>query len=231
MSGVSDDNASARGAEACVNTDCHEESETSRVLLVESKQPGANINKPSSFLQWNVIGLLAKLKDNEFISFVSHFDFVCFVETFMETSQSNVFVGYFMFVKSAVKLSKQGRHSGGIVCVIRIRKEYTPYVRRLDVEYSNIMVFLIDKELFRVMKDILYVCEGSPFYPNFHVEDGIGLLEECLTDCRVTLNDVYVILAGDLNSRTASNSKISSMNSNIFDSLQESQPVNQNRKS
>ena len=39
-------------------------------------------------------GLLAKLKDNEFISFVSHFDFVCFVETFMETFQSNVFVGY-----------------------------------------------------------------------------------------------------------------------------------------
>ena len=47
----------------------------------------------------------------------------------------------------------------------------------------------------------------------------------------VTLNDVYVILAGDLNSRTASNSQISSMNSNIFDPLQESQPVNQNRKS
>ena len=171
------------------------------------------------------------LKDNEFISFVSHFDFVCFVETFMETFQSNVFVGYLMFVKSAVKLSKQGRHSGGIVCVIRIRNEYTPYVRGLDVEYSNIMVFVIDKELFRVMKDILYVCEGFPFYPYFLVDDGIGLLNECLTDCIVTLNDVYVILAGDLNSRTASNSKISWMNSNIFDSLQESQPVNQNRKS
>ena len=67
------------------------------------------------FLQWNVNGLLAKLKDNEFISFVSHFVFVCFVETFMETFQSNVFVDYIVFVKSAVKLSKQGRHSGGIV--------------------------------------------------------------------------------------------------------------------
>ena len=84
-------------------------------MLVESKQPGASVNKPFSFLQWNVNGLLAKLKDNEFISFVSHFVFVCFVETFMETFQSNVFVDYIVFVKSAVKLSKQGRHSGGIV--------------------------------------------------------------------------------------------------------------------
>ena len=116
VSDVSDDSASVRDAEAYVKMDCHEESETSRALLVESKQPGASVNKPLSFLQWNVNGLLAKLKDNEFISFVGHFDFVCFVETFMETFQS---VDYIVFVKSAVKLSKQGRHSLGIVCLIR----------------------------------------------------------------------------------------------------------------
>ena len=66
----------------------------SHALLVESKQPGASVNKPFSFLQWNVNGLLAKLKDNEF----SHFDFVCFVETFMKTFQSNVFVGYLVLL-------------------------------------------------------------------------------------------------------------------------------------
>ena len=47
----------------------------------------------------------------------------------------------------------------------------------------------------------------------------------------LTLNGVYVIMAGDLNSRTARNSQINSMNDNIFESLQESQPVNVNRKS
>ena len=98
------------------------------------------------------------------------------------------------------------------------------------------MVFLIDKELFGVMKYILYVCayvppEGSPFYPYFDVDNGIGLLEECLTDCMLTLNDVYVIMAGNLNCRTASNSQINSMNDNVFESLQERQQVNQNRKS
>ena len=49
--------------------------------------------------------------------------------------------------------------------------------------------------------------ESSPFYPYFDADNGIGLLEECLTDCVLTLNDVYVIMAGDLNSRTASNSR------------------------
>ena len=44
MSDVSDDNASVRDAEAYVNRDCHEESETSRALLVESKQPGTSVN-------------------------------------------------------------------------------------------------------------------------------------------------------------------------------------------
>ena len=69
------------------------------------------------------------------------------------------------------------------------------------------------------------MCEGSPFYPYFDVDNGIGLLEECLTDCMLTLNDVYVIMAGDLNSKTASKSQINSMNDNIFKSLQESQPT------
>ena len=45
--------------------------------------------------------------------------------------------------------------------------------------------------------------EGSPFYPFFDLDNGIGILEECMTDCMLTLDNVYVILSGDLNSRTA----------------------------
>ena len=47
----------------------------------------------------------------------------------------------------------------------------------------------------------------------------------------LTLNDVYVILAGAiLNSRTTSNSQISSMKNNMFESLQESQPSKSEQK-
>ena len=80
----------------------------------------------------------------------------------------------------AIKFSKQGRYAGGI------RKNYISYVSQLVC--SNMLLFLIDKDLFGVMKDILYVClyvppKGSPFYPFFDLDNGIGVLEECLTDC------------------------------------------------
>ena len=73
--------------------------------------------------------------------------------------------------------------------------------------------------------------EGSPFYPFFDLDNGIGILEECLTDCMLTLDNVYVILSGDLNSRTASNSQVVSMTDDVFDSLQASHAVNVNRNS
>ena len=58
----------------------------------------------------------------------------------------------------------------------------------LRVLFFFCLSFLIDKDLFGVMKDILYVClyvppKGSPFYPFFDLDNGIGVLEECLTDC------------------------------------------------
>ena len=62
MNCVSSDNANMRNTEAYANMDCHGELETSRALLVESKQPGASENKPFSFLQWNVYGVFMKLK-------------------------------------------------------------------------------------------------------------------------------------------------------------------------
>ena len=73
--------------------------------------------------------------------------------------------------------------------------------------------------------------EGSPFYPFSDLDYGIGVLEECLTDCMLTLDNVYVILSGDLNSRTASNSQVVSMTDDVFDSLQASHAVNVNRNS
>ena len=45
--------------------------------------------------------------------------------------------------------------------------------------------------------------EGSPYYNYCDVDNGIGLLEDCLSDCLISLNDVFVILSGDLNSRTS----------------------------
>ena len=131
-----------------------------------------NINT-FSFLSWNVNGLLSKLKDNDFVSFVSTFDFVCLLETFADSFESDLFSTYKIFCKSALKLSKQGRRSGGIVCLVKNRM--LPFVKQLDVNCYNCFVFLLDKKLFRTVKDVIYVCvyippERSPFYAQFDLE-------------------------------------------------------------
>lgn len=91
-----------------------------------------------------------------------------------------------------------------MICLIR--NELVPFVTHTDVnKYVNFCVFVIDKKLFGLENDMLYVCsyvppEGSPFYTYFDLDSGISVLEDCLTDCLLT-KDVYVILCGDLNSR------------------------------
>ena len=45
------------------------------------------INNNYSFLQWNIGGLFSKLNDDDFIEYISSFDFICMVETFAEEFQ------------------------------------------------------------------------------------------------------------------------------------------------
>ena len=96
--------------------------------------------------------------------------------------------------------------SGGVVCLIK--SNMTQYVRELKSECDNVLFFLLDKSLFGFSKDVVYVCayvppECSPYYTVFDVENGIELLEEALSDILLSLDDVHVILCGDLNARTS----------------------------
>ena len=159
-----------------------------------------------SFLHWNVCGLLSKLNDNNFVQYLSSFDFVCIVETFLDHFDTCLFPNYDIFCKSAVKLTKQGRQSGGVVCLIR--SNLTRFVRELKSDCHNVLFFLLDKSLFGFSKDVVYVCayippECSPYYAHYDIDNGIDLLEEALSDILLSLDDVYVILCGDLNARTS----------------------------
>ena len=156
---MSNNSTSVRDIEAYVNTESGHELKTRRGSFVEGDQPVMSEDKTFTFLHWNVNGLFSNLRDNEFISFVHTFEIVCFVKTFMTLFQSNAFVDYFVFTKPAIKFSKQGRYAGGIVCLLR--KEYVSYVRQLGVVCSNMLLLLINKDLFGVTKDILYMCVCS----------------------------------------------------------------------
>ena len=111
--------------------------------------------KRLSFLHWNVCGLQSKLSDRDFINYIVSFDFICLVETFVENIDSSLFSNNTVYCKPAVKLSKQGRHSGGILCLIR--NSLVPFVRKLNSDNDLFIFFLLDKALFGKTKDVAYV--------------------------------------------------------------------------
>ena len=151
-------------------------------------------------------GLISKCTDKDFVSYACGFDFICFTETFLEKFDMDIFPGYKSFCKPAVKLSYHGRRSGGLVCLIK--EEFVRFMAWVDVKYENLGVFLVNKSLLGAEKDVVIVCayiqpEGSPFYNHFVADNGISILEECLTDCVLSFGDIDFIVCGDLNSRTA----------------------------
>jgi exonuclease III len=80
-----------------------------------------NVNKLQvKFLDYNVNGLLDKLENSNFVNFLLLHDFICLTETFVANEFSSpLFSDFVLFTSKARKFSHQGRHSGGIVVMIR----------------------------------------------------------------------------------------------------------------
>ena len=203
---------------------------------VPDSNPDDNINnnkeKMFTFMVWNINGLQFKMFDKEFLHFVSSFDFVCLVETFMQTVRDDIFPDFNVFCVPATKLPGRGRPSGGVVCLIR--KQFMTLIRRLEVKCGNFVVFDVDKQLFGLDKNVLLVCayvppEGSSYYTFIDEKDGISMLENCIVDSTLMVNDYYVIVTGDLNSRTSNVSQ--NVLSEHFYLHPSSHPVNVGRQS
>ena len=191
-------------------------------------------NKDSlfTFMHWNVNGLQFKIFDSDFLHFVSSFDFVCLVETFVQSIREDVFPDYTVFCQPATKLTARGRPSGGVVCLIK--NHLMPFIRQLEVKVGNFLLFDVNKQVFGTDKNVLFVCaylppEGSNYYPFMNESDGVSMLENCLVDCVLGNNDYHILIAGDLNSRTANISQNISLDNNYF--LQSSHPASIGRQS
>ena len=92
------------------------------------------------------------------------------------------------------------------------------------------LVFLLDEKLFGFNNDVVYRCayvppENFPYYSAFDIDDGISLLEESLADVMLSLDDVYLLLCGDLDSRTANEFPISQSENDVFARAVEETPV------
>ena len=166
-----------------------------------------DLNRSISFLTYNVNGLMSKLNCTDFVELMSNYDIICLTETFLEkTIESSVFEKYDMFFSKATKLSHRGRHSGGVL--VLVKKCLDLFVERIDVDVENTVVMKLSKRLFRSDKDIMFISTYIPPYDSsfwLSATNGYGmeLLDKCIMDLHDRFDDFQVLLCGDMNARTA----------------------------
>jgi exonuclease III len=136
---------------------------------------------------------------------VSSFDFVCLQETFTYNNFdfSIHFENFISVSCPAVKLSRMGRGSGGIVLLVK--ECWSDFVRFVETGSQSILCVRISKALFGSNKDVLFVGTyihpiNSPFYNDKDFECTLEDLERFLLSVLVE-DDVDFIVGGDLNSR------------------------------
>jgi len=153
-----------------------------------------------------VNGLFAKLSDSDFVEYVTSFDVCVLSETFtLPSFDFSIYFNDFIILHSpAVKLSRMGRNSGGLV--ILIRKRLSEFVKSIDTKHENILCSRLSKQLFGCEKDVLFVGlynhpVGSAFYENKEYSCSLDLLEQFLLSQMESGEDPYFLIGGDFNSR------------------------------
>lgn len=150
---------------------------------------------------------LAKLGEVDFVNYIKTFDLFCAIETF-STSQFDSgihFSEYFCFQTPAVKVSRRGRPSGGII--ILVKKSILPFVRRVDCNHDHMICLRFSKALFGLEKDIICTFIYNPPYqsPYYDLYPGtqcqIAKLEEFMLNILQNGEDAFFMVMGDLNAR------------------------------
>ena len=145
--------------------------------------------------------------NTSFIEYILNFDIVTLAETFVDKVETNAFANYDIYFKKSIKLTRKGRPSGGVICLVK--KILKPYVKEIKCKcHTHHLYLLCDKSIFKCDKDILLICayvhpQSSPFYNYYNIENGIACLEECISEMLIALPDVELLLFGDMNARTA----------------------------
>ena len=106
-------------------------------------------------LLYNVEGIVSKLKDTSFVSFISCYDFVCLVETFVDSFTSALFPSSTSFVTPANKFSHHRRRSGGVI--ILVRNVLMRFVKQIEVDYDNVIILEVSKEFFGTDANVFVV--------------------------------------------------------------------------
>jgi len=153
---------------------------------------------------------VSKFDDPDFFPFLQRYDFVCLTETFIDDPDFSVNTDYFKsFMSPARKLCKQGRKSGGVICLVK--NHLARHFTTVKCSFDNVVILRADKELLCCNSDVLFFGvyvppSGSTYYDMYDVSgsDGICFLEDCLIELTARFPDCNIIMCGDFNARTGS---------------------------
>ena len=158
------------------------------------------------FLSLNVCGLRSKLKQTEFLEFISMYDIIVLTETKTDEldldllNETFTSLGYLSHFQS--RKSNTNQKSGGIALIFK--ETLSQYITVIDNRCECVLWFKIDKHLFSTEQDILagavYIPPEGTKYSNVTIFDDI---DSCLID--LCNDDNSILLLGDFNAYTRCN--------------------------
>ena len=167
---------------------------------------------PDDFLpsikSYNVEGLLFKLYGNSFFKNIDDFDIVCLFETFVNTDDlpDDFLPSIIRYFPPALKLSAHGSCSVG--AVVFVKKSLKDFCEIIKHDFDNVIALKLRNACEERNGDIIVVSayippHSSPSYNTVEYDNGIHMLEQCITELQTKHLQCSFVLCGDLNTRTS----------------------------
>ena len=149
------------------------------------------------FATLNVCGLKCRSKYPDFTEYFTDYEFLCFVETKLDSTDIVSFPGFECISQPRKELSF--RRSGGVA--LFVKTTISRFCKHIPSESDYIMWVQIDKHLINTDENLtLVIVYVPPTQLRFYNDDELSKLEnEIVSVC--SLNK-YVIISGDINART-----------------------------
>ena len=94
---------------------------------------------------FNVDGLMSKVYDPCFLSFLKEFDIICLLETFVydyDLLPVHIFSPFTIYFCPALKLTRHGRCSGGVL--ILVKNTINTFITKIQSNIDNVITLKIN---------------------------------------------------------------------------------------
>ena len=138
------------------------------------------------------------------------FDIICLLETFMteDVLPANILSQYKRYFTPAKKLSKHGRCSGGVI--VFVKHTLKNCVLEIKCKLDNVITLKLNNYIGKNRSNDAIIIFAyippyqSSYYEHLIVKNGIQILEDYVSQLKLSNYNSSFIICGDLNARTSS---------------------------